>query len=111
MIHEAAHIALLHGSRRTTTTKTVRETEAEAVAFVVAQGIGVNAAQSASYIQLYKGDAALLMESLEKVQQTAAVILAALLTEEDVAPEAEEAPPEVMPPQTAVRGTEFTDAA
>ena len=49
LIHEAAHLALKHGSRRTTTTKTVRETEAEAVAFVVAQGIGINASQSASY--------------------------------------------------------------
>jgi uncharacterized membrane protein len=111
LIHEAAHIALLHGSRRTTTTKTVRETEAEAVAFVVAQGIGINAAQSASYIQLYKGDAALLMESIEKVQQTAAVILAALLTEEDVAPEAGEGPPEAMPSQAAIPETAFTAAA
>ena len=64
-----------HTERRTETTKTVRETEAEAVAFVVAQGIGINAAQSASYIQLYHGNAALLMESLEAVQQTAAKIL------------------------------------
>jgi uncharacterized membrane protein len=111
LIHEAAHLALKHGERRTATTKTVRETEAEAVAFVVAQGIGINAAQSASYIQLYKGNAALLMESLEKVQQTAAVILAALLTEEDVAPEAGEGPPEAMPSQTAVPETEFTEAA
>jgi uncharacterized membrane protein len=97
LIHEAAHLALKHGSRRTTTTKTVRETEAEAVAFVVAQGIGIDAAQSASYIQLYHGNAALLLESLEKVQQTAAVILAALLTEDKVSQEATE---EVEPTQT-----------
>jgi uncharacterized membrane protein len=97
LIHEAAHLALKHGSRRTTTTKTVRETEAEAVAFVVAQGIGINASQSASYIQLYHGNAALLLESLEKVQQTAAVILAALLTEDTVSQEATE---EVEPEQT-----------
>ena len=99
LIHEAAHLALKHGDRRTTTTKTVRETEAEAVAFVVAQGIGVNAAQSASYIQLYHGNAALLMESLAMVQQVSAVILSALLPEESVSPEApaedanSEAPP------------------
>ncbi len=97
LIHEAAHLALKHGSRRTTTTKTVRETEAEAVAFVVAQGIGIDAAQSASYIQLYHGNAALLLESLENVQQTAAVILAALLTEDKVSQEATE---EVEPTQT-----------
>jgi hypothetical protein len=98
LIHEAAHLALKHGNRRTTTTKTVRETEAEAVAFVVAQGIGINAAQSASYIQLYHGNAALLLESLEKVQQTSAVILAALLTEETASQDATE---EVQPAQTA----------
>lgn len=110
LIHEAAHIALLHGSRRTTTTKTVRETEAEAVAFVVAQGIGISAAQSASYIQLYKGNAALLMESLEQVQQTSAVILAALLMG-DIPPEAGEAHPETAPSREAIAETAFTEAA
>jgi hypothetical protein len=90
LIHEAAHLALKHGTRRTTTTKTVRETEAEAVAFVVAQGIGINAQQSASYIQLYKGNAALLLESLEAVQQTSAIILAALLREDAASQEATE---------------------
>ncbi len=75
LVHEAAHLALKHQDRRTATTKTVRETEAEAIAFVVAQGIGINAANSASYIQLYHGNAALLLKSLELVQQTAAVIL------------------------------------
>jgi hypothetical protein len=91
LVHEAAHLALKHQERRTATTKTVRETEAEAVAFVVAQGIGINAAQSASYIQLYKGNASLLLESLEAVQQTAAVILAAIQTEEVASPEVAEA--------------------
>ncbi len=95
-----------HGDRRTTTTKTVRETEAEAVAFVVAQGIGINAAQSASYIQLYKGNAALLMESLEQVQQTSTVILAALLAKEDVSQDTEH---KAVPP--AMPETEFTQAA
>jgi len=90
LIHEAAHLALKHGNRRTNTTKTVRETETEAVAFVVAQGIGINASSSASYIQLYHGNATLLIESLEKVQQTAAVMLAALLTEDNLSQEATE---------------------
>lgn len=84
LVHEAAHLALRHQERRTTTTKTVRETEAEAVAFVVAQGIGVNAAQSASYIQLYHGNAALLIESLAAVQQVSAVILSAITVEDSV---------------------------
>lgn len=114
LIHEAAHLALKHQDRRTATTKTVRETEAEAVAFVVAQGIGINAAQSASYIQLYHGNAALLMESLELVQQTAAVILSALKTVESVSqevPEAAEAQPEARPARRSLTQTATTEAA
>src|SRR5581483_4839379 len=95
LVHEAAHLALKHQERRTTTTKTVRETEAEAVAFVVAQGVGVNAAQSASYIQLYHGNAALLMESLAAVQQVSTVILSAITKEESVAQETAEFSQEV----------------
>lgn len=65
--------------RRTATTKTVRETEAEAVAFVVGKAVGlVTGSASADYIQLYKGNASLLAESLEVIQQTASIILAAL---------------------------------
>jgi hypothetical protein len=114
LIHEAAHLALKHQDRRTATTKTVRETEAEAVAFVVAQGIGINAAQSASYIQLYHGNAALLMESLELVQQTAAVILSALKTEESISqevPEEAEAQPEAKRARRSRTQTATTEAA
>jgi hypothetical protein len=71
---------MLHkAERRTTTTKVVRETEAEAIAFVVGKAIGlVTGSASADYINLYHGNASLLAESLEVVQQTANVILAAL---------------------------------
>jgi hypothetical protein len=79
LVHEAAHELLHRSERRTATTKTVRETEAEAVAFVVGKAVGlVNNDASADYIQLYKGNASLLAESLEVIQQTAGVILAAL---------------------------------
>jgi hypothetical protein len=65
--------------RRTATTKTVRELEAESVAFVVGKAIGlITGTASADYIQLYQGNASLLAESLEVIQQTANVILAAL---------------------------------
>jgi hypothetical protein len=57
----------------------VRETEAEAIAFVVGTAIGLdNNRASVSYIQLYHGNAALLAESLEVIKQTSAQILAAL---------------------------------
>jgi hypothetical protein len=79
LVHETAHELLHRSERRTATTKIVRETEAEAVAFVVGKAIGlVNDNASASYIQLYHGNASLLAESLEVIQQTASVILAAL---------------------------------
>jgi len=79
LVHEAGHEFLHRSGRRTSTTKTVRETEAEAVAFVVGKAVGlVNGSASADYIQLYKGNASVLAESLEVIQQTASVILAAL---------------------------------
>src|ERR1700761_572729 len=79
LVHETAHEMLHKAERRTATTKTVRETEAEAVAFVVGKAVGlVNDSASADYIQLYHGNASLLAESLEVIQQTASAILAAL---------------------------------
>ena len=79
LVHEAAHEMMHKAERRTATTKTLRETEAEAVAFVVGKAIGlVTGSASADYINLYHGNASLLAESLEVVQQTANVILAAL---------------------------------
>jgi len=80
LAHEAAHEILHKKERRAGTTKTQRETEAEAVAFIVASAIGLNAASSADYIQLYNGNAESLAESLEVVQQAASVILAAIDT-------------------------------
>ena len=79
LVHETAHELLHKAERRTATTKTVKETEAEAVAFVVGKAVGlVTGNASADYIQLYHGNASLLAESLEVIQQTASVILAAL---------------------------------
>jgi len=49
------------------------------VAFVVGKAIGlVSGDASADYIQRYHGNASLLAESLEVIQQTASIILAAL---------------------------------
>jgi hypothetical protein len=79
LVHETAHELLHKAERRTATTKTVRETEAEAVAFVVGKAVGLVAGTaSADYIQLYHGNASLLAESLEIIQQAAGIILAAL---------------------------------
>jgi hypothetical protein len=78
LVHELAH-EMLHKAERRTTTKVVKETEAEAVAFVVGKAVGLKVGSaSADYIQLYHGNASLLAESLEVIQPTSAVILAAL---------------------------------
>jgi hypothetical protein len=83
LAHEIAHEMLHRGDRRTLTTKQVRETEAEAVAFVVCHSAGLQTGTtSADYIQLWHGDADLLRESLEVVQQTAAVILGGIAPED-----------------------------
>jgi hypothetical protein len=79
LVHELAHEMLHKAERRTTTTKVVKETEAEAVAFVIGKAVGLETGSaSADYIHLYHGNASLLAESLEVIQQTSGVILAAL---------------------------------
>lgn len=78
LAHEIAHALLHQRERRAETTKCVRETEAEAVAFVVCESIGLQARCSADYIQLYNGNKETLAESLEHVQRASAEILAAI---------------------------------
>ncbi|MGB9067350.1 MAG: ArdC family protein [Candidatus Acidiferrales bacterium] len=78
LAHEIAHELMHRGDRRTTTTKRQRETEAEAVAFIVANAIGLQATSaSADYITLWNGDAMLLAQSLEIIQRTAVQIITA----------------------------------
>jgi len=79
LVHELAHEMLHQDPANRPKEKTVREAEAEAVAYVVCQGIGldVNTASS-DYIQLYDGDRKTLMRSLERIQRTAAEILGAV---------------------------------
>ena len=79
LVHEFAHRLLHFGDRRASTNKTVRETEAEAVAFVVSQAVGLECGTaSADYISLYDGNKATLSESLGFIQRTAAEILAGI---------------------------------
>jgi hypothetical protein len=79
LAHEVAHELMHKAERRSSTTKRIRETEAEAVAFVVCSGIGLETGSAAQdYIGLYTGDAKLLSESLEYVQGTAIHILKAI---------------------------------
>jgi hypothetical protein len=79
LVHELAHELLHVGDRRASASTTVRETEAEAVAFVVSHAIGLTTGTAASdYIQLYAGDKTTLLASLSHIQRVAAEILAAV---------------------------------
>ena len=72
---------MLHkAERRTTTTKVVRETEAEAIAFVIGKAVGLETGTASPPTTSISITATphCLAESLEVIQQTSAVILAAL---------------------------------
>jgi antirestriction protein ArdC len=77
LAHEWAHDILHQRSeRRAETTKTIRETEAEAVAYAVCHACGIDSTtRSADYIQLYRGTEETLRESLTYVQMAAADII------------------------------------
>jgi antirestriction protein ArdC len=89
LVHELAHEMLHRDARRSQTTQRVRETEAEAVAFVVSKAIRLDTNTAAQdYISLYSGDASLLLESLEYIQKTANQILNSIGAEDFSAPPA-----------------------
>ena len=78
LAHEYAHELLHHADDRPASRDT-RELEAEAVAFVVGEAIGLDVCQSTrDYIHLYRGDREVLASSLDRIQRAASVILAAV---------------------------------
>jgi hypothetical protein len=79
LTHELAHSRLHFSSRRAETTKCMRETEAEAVAFVVSQAIGLDTnSASSDYVTLYNGDKDTLAQSLGHIQQVSTDILSGI---------------------------------
>jgi len=87
LAHELAHEMMHRDESRNGTSKRVRETEAEAVAFVVCRAVGLETGSAAhDYIQPYEGDAKLLTESLDRIQQTANRILTAITPEPPAPP-------------------------
>ena len=82
LAHEWAH-ELLHRSDDRPA-KEVRETEAEAVAFVVSHAVGLEArSASADYIRLYNGDTKMLSSSLDRIQKAACIIIEAIHGDEE----------------------------
>lgn len=60
----------------------MQEVEAEAVAFIVSEAIGLDTNTAcADYIQLYQGNEETLTDSVESIQQASSLILASLMPE------------------------------
>ena len=82
LVHEYAH-ELLHRGNERPASRNIRELEAEAVAFVVGQAVGLTVGDaSRDYIQLYKGDSTGLAQSLERIRAAAAAVLTVVMDEQ-----------------------------
>jgi hypothetical protein len=102
LVHELAH-EMLHkeGQAEQKNSRKIRETEAEAVAFVVSEAVGLDCNSACSdYVLLYDGNRETLMASLERIQATAREIIKAVMAAEDG--ETEIAGREASPAITAV---------
>ncbi len=76
-VHELAHEFLHHSGQKYS--KTVAETEAESIAYVVSNAIGLNTnTDSSDYIQLYQGDKDTLLDSIERIRGISGTILEGL---------------------------------
>jgi len=84
LAHELAHELLHEAEEATPSSRTVRETEAEAVAFVACQAIGLEAVNAAAdYIRLYQGSKETLLESLQRIRQAAVEIIGAIMGKDE----------------------------
>ena len=80
LVHEYAH-ELLHRADDRPASRDTRELEAEAVAFVVGEAVGLDTREaSRDYLHLYHGDREALTQSLDRIQRAAALILTAVST-------------------------------
>ena len=77
LAHEWAHE--LHRADDRPASRDTRELEAEAVAFVVGEAVGLEVSQaSKDYLHLYHGDREALTQSLDRIQRASSVILTAV---------------------------------
>jgi hypothetical protein len=77
LIHEIAH-ELLHHVEAAPKGKTIRELEAEAVAYVVSRHFGMEGLSSPNYVALHGADAEMIMAHLERIRSTGAEIIRAV---------------------------------
>jgi len=82
LVHEFAH-ELLHHDGGERETITLRETEAEATAYVVCRHFGVEI-NASDYIQLFDGNVKILSSRLERIRKTASTIIQAIEKESKI---------------------------
>ena len=86
LAHELAHELLHHDPATPRPAKSVRETEAEAVAFLVSESVGLKCRLAArDYIQLHDGNAETLFQSFGRIKAVAGEIVAGLLSDHSTA--------------------------
>ena len=89
LAHEFAHEMMHRTERRSSTSKRVRETEAESVAFVVCSAIGLETGTAAQYyIGLYGGDESSLARASNTSSGLQVKFLNAIGTDESSTPPA-----------------------
>jgi len=82
LVHELVHEILHRDQDIKKIDRKIMELEAEAAAYVVCQGIGLDTGTSNSdYIQLYDGDKKSLLGSLSRIQMTASEILESITSD------------------------------
>ena len=74
IIHEIAH-ELLHQVKDSPTDSTIRELEAESVAYVVAKHFRLGGLSSPNYVALHGADAELIMEHIERIRDISTQII------------------------------------
>ncbi len=77
LIHEIAH-EMLHHVENVLSNSTIRELEAESVAYVVAKHFGLDGLSSPNYNALHGATSDLIMQHLERIRNTAAEIINAI---------------------------------
>ena len=77
MLHEIAH-ELLHQGDDATLDRTIRELEAESVAYVVSKHFGLEDLESPNYIALHGVDAKMILNYMDRIRNAAVEIINAL---------------------------------
>lgn len=77
LIHEIAH-EILHHKQGELTSQSIRELEAESVAYVVGKHFGLDGLSSPNYVALYDVTADMILGHMERIRNTATEVICAI---------------------------------